>query len=957
MAQESGSGPGGLFIRRSDSIDRLADVDTTGKSQGECLAWDASGGNWVPGPCGTSGGDAASLSEWETFTPTGSWTSNVSYVGKKRRVGDTLEVFFSGTLTGSPNSTSLNITLPDSLSIDIAKLASPSGSTPLGFGMLEDASVGLFPAIIIYGNATILSISYQESSGSNLKANDISSNIIPFAWGSGDKFYGYFKVPISGWTIETSASASSLDVSLGGVSITSPTVSINFSSNVFTGSESPTDTSLIGINFSSITALGNTFNAANKLLQLDSSGLVPNSLIDSSSVTKLGNVIDLGTDTSGIYVASITAGAGITVSASGVGAAQSVTLTPATLVGDQIWDDASNTFISWSWDIDSGTDPSFVFSDNLIYTPNQLQAETLTANDGTITNLNTSVLTATQVLIGGKNPVLLDDTLTDGTTIYIASGTIVNLYTSTLTFSDGTTMTTAATGSGGGGSFWIGEATSSLNMAGYAIFNSTEIVTSSFSVTGASVQVNSVSYVYPASVGTNSRLQQVDFVGGKAVISYPEAITDGMQRSSTDTVTAAKVFQSSVTLPTSDQVIDVNATGEIMIDVGAYTTNGSSSTLVYYADGQKYYVVATTGPPPNDYIPKYDAELNQWSVEVDTGSSGGTGSPGGSDTEVQFNNSGVFDGISVATFNSSNNTLYFSSAVYFINGSALTFLDMNINLEGISGIYIGGSAGTSGQVLTSGGDGVAPSWETASGGGASDLDDLTDVVITAPAKNQTLIHNGTTFVNAAQGTSFTFEIASFSDGNSSTIEIGTGVWKAAGDISFTATYSNGPPIGSTVTITGWSALPMSGAGLVGPTASVASLDHPSVAGTRVFTLSATDGTDNDTAAITHTFVNRRFWGVSTTASGFTEGDVEGLAGTELSNSKTKTFSVTPGSGEYIVFAYPSRLGTATASVNGFEGGFNSPETVSVTNGFAFTENFYVYRSVVSNLGATTVTFE
>lgn len=283
--------------------------------------------------------------------------------------------------------------------------------------------------------------------------------------------------------------------------------------------------------------------------------------------------------------------------------------------------------------------------------------------------------------------------------------------------------------------------------------------------------------------------------------------------------------------------------------------------------------------------------------------------PGGSDGDIQINDGGEFGGRSLE------------------EGSNIT-IDV-----GTSSITINSSGG---------------------GGGASDLDDLTDVVITAPAKNQTLIHNGTTFVNAAQGTSFTFEIVSFSDGNSSTIEIGTGVWKAAGDISFTATYSNGPPIGSTVTITGWSALPMSGAGLVGPTASVASLDHPSVAGTRVFTLSATDGTDSDTATITHTFVNRRFWGVSTTASGFTEGDVEGLAGTELSNSKAKTFSVTPGSGEYIIFAYPSRLGTATFTVGGFEGGFNSPETVSITNGFAFAENFYVYSSINSNLGSTTV---
>ncbi|MBI4064379.1 MAG: hypothetical protein HY401_08790, partial [Elusimicrobia bacterium] len=50
---------------------------------------------------------------------------------------------------------------------------------------------------------------------------------------------------------------------------------------------------------SSITKQGNVFNQADRLLLLDSSALIPNALINPSSVTKLGPTIDLDTETLG----------------------------------------------------------------------------------------------------------------------------------------------------------------------------------------------------------------------------------------------------------------------------------------------------------------------------------------------------------------------------------------------------------------------------------------------------------------------------------------------------------------------------------------------------------------------------------------------------------------------------------------------------------------------------------
>jgi hypothetical protein len=85
-----------------------------------------------------------------------------------------------------------------------------------------------------------------------------------------------------------------------------------------------------------------------------------------------------------------------------------------------------------------------------------------------------------------------------------------------------------------------------------------------------------------------------------------------------------------------------------------------------------------------------------------------------------------------------------------------------------------------------------------------------------------------------------------------------------------------------------------------------------------------------------------------------ESDVEGLGTSVASNSKGRTFTEVPASSYYIIYSLPVRLGTVTFWVGGFEGGFLSPETVSVTNVNGYAENYYVYRSTNSGLGSTTV---
>lgn len=116
-----------------------------------------------------------------------------------------------------------------------------------------------------------------------------------------------------------------------------------------------------------------------------------------------------------------------------------------------------------------------------------------------------------------------------------------------------------------------------------------------------------------------------------------------------------------------------------------------------------------------------------------------------------------------------------------------------------------------------------------------------------------------------------------------------------------------------------------------------------------YTLSASDVSTSTTANATITYYHRRFWGVTTNSS-LTESEIE-LGTTELSNSKSKNITYDCSGGKRFWFAYPTTFGLASVTVNGFPFsgwiGGATPQTISITNSFGYTENYYYY--LVNNL--------
>ena len=122
---------------------------------------------------------------------------------------------------------------------------------------------------------------------------------------------------------------------------------------------------------------------------------------------------------------------------------------------------------------------------------------------------------------------------------------------------------------------------------------------------------------------------------------------------------------------------------------------------------------------------------------------------------------------------------------------------------------------------------------------------------------------------------------------------------------------------------------------------------------KTYTLKAKDERGAEPSKTTTlTFCNGIYYGVGSTAGSFTSAFVTGLT-KKLQTAKAYDFTVSP-SDQYIYYALPVRLGTVSFKVGGFEGGFEAPETVSVTNASGYTENYYVYRSTNKITGSTAV---
>jgi hypothetical protein len=138
------------------------------------------------------------VSKWLAFTPTNSWTTNVSSnTGTYRRVGQNIEVKVRIAFSGAPDAGALTMTLPNSWAIDTAATFADVWDM-VGQGTTNDSSSQYYSVGVFYATTTTISILCFNITSTYL-APATYSKTAPFTVGSGDYVQYKFTVPISGW--------------------------------------------------------------------------------------------------------------------------------------------------------------------------------------------------------------------------------------------------------------------------------------------------------------------------------------------------------------------------------------------------------------------------------------------------------------------------------------------------------------------------------------------------------------------------------------------------------------------------------------------------------------------------------------------------------------------------------------------------------------------------------------
>lgn len=145
------------------------------------------------------------VTDWQSFTPTGSWTTNTNYTGRYRRVGDMLQVKARATATGAPTSATLTFNLPAGLIIDTTKLNGTNAEQALGIAQINDTGINQYPALVAYNSTSGVSVRYYAGSGTITNGVFVTQSA-PLTFGSGDFVDVEYSVPIQGWTSNTQQS-------------------------------------------------------------------------------------------------------------------------------------------------------------------------------------------------------------------------------------------------------------------------------------------------------------------------------------------------------------------------------------------------------------------------------------------------------------------------------------------------------------------------------------------------------------------------------------------------------------------------------------------------------------------------------------------------------------------------------------------------------------------------------
>jgi len=144
----------------------------------------------------------AAISEWQSYTPTGTWTTNATYTGYYRRIGSSAEFTVKIALAGAPTGGTLTaINLPSGLTINSSALPIPTASDLFFVGQANFTDSGVaYTGVVTVVNGTTNSVRPYWSDDTAVGVQIFSTTASgPFIWGSADYMTLNFTVPIAEW--------------------------------------------------------------------------------------------------------------------------------------------------------------------------------------------------------------------------------------------------------------------------------------------------------------------------------------------------------------------------------------------------------------------------------------------------------------------------------------------------------------------------------------------------------------------------------------------------------------------------------------------------------------------------------------------------------------------------------------------------------------------------------------
>ena len=174
-------------------------VSPAAGTEGQFLAYDVATKSYIP--TDTLQGSLNPVTDWISFTPTGSWTTNTTYIGYKKQIGD--EMFYEVRVAvsgGAPVGGTLTINIPDGGVIDATKTsAEPSDNANLGQVTVLDAGTGRFRGGVDYNDSTSVRVSVFNNSGVYEDHAPVTLTV-PMIFTTNDEVHIKFHVPIVGLT-------------------------------------------------------------------------------------------------------------------------------------------------------------------------------------------------------------------------------------------------------------------------------------------------------------------------------------------------------------------------------------------------------------------------------------------------------------------------------------------------------------------------------------------------------------------------------------------------------------------------------------------------------------------------------------------------------------------------------------------------------------------------------------